>query len=48
MLVLERKVGQSIIIGGDIEIKILTIIGRRVKIGILAPKMMAILRKELL
>ena len=48
MLVLDRKIEQSIIISGDIEIRILNIQRNRVKIGIKAPKEMVILRKELL
>ncbi|MBB6062482.1 carbon storage regulator [Thermosipho japonicus] len=47
MLVLSRKIGQSIIIGNDIEIKILKIDGGEIKIGIEAPKDIKVLRKEL-
>ncbi|MDI3518765.1 MAG: carbon storage regulator [Caldanaerobacter sp.] len=48
MLILTRKVGQSIIIGEDIEIKVLEIINGQIKLGITAPKNISILRKELL
>lgn len=48
MLVVTRKVSESIVIGGDIEIIITEIGGERVKIGIQAPKGVPILRKELL
>ncbi|WP_043884002.1 carbon storage regulator CsrA [Caldanaerobacter subterraneus] len=48
MLILTRKVGQSIIIGEDIEIKVLEIINGQMKLGITAPKNISILRKELL
>lgn len=47
MLALSRKLGESIIIGNDIEIKILDIKGDQIKIGISAPKTVPILRKEL-
>ncbi|MGB9667353.1 MAG: carbon storage regulator CsrA [Thermosulfidibacteraceae bacterium] len=47
MLVLTRKVDESIIIGDSIEIKILSISGKTVKIGIVAPKSISIYRKEL-
>lgn len=47
MLVLSRKKEESIIIGDDIEIKIVKIEGKTVKIGIIAPKNVRILRKEL-
>lgn len=48
MLVLSRKEEQSIIIGDNIEIKILSIKGDTVKIGITAPPELKIYRKEVL
>lgn len=48
MLILTRKVGQSIIIGEDIEIKVLEIINGQIKLGITAPKNISVLRKELI
>lgn len=47
MLVLTRKIGQSIRIGDNIVIKIVNVDGSQVKIGIEAPKGMAIFREEL-
>lgn len=47
MLVLTRKIGQSIRVGDDILIKIVEIEGSQVKIGIDAPKGIAIFREEL-
>lgn len=47
MLVLKRKVGETIKIGQDIELQVLGIEGESVKIGITAPKDVQILRKEL-
>lgn len=47
MLVLTRKKGQSILLGEDIEVTILEINRDSVKIGINAPKIVKILRKEL-
>ncbi|MGB9679519.1 MAG: carbon storage regulator CsrA [Thermoanaerobacteraceae bacterium] len=47
MLILTRKIGQSVIIGGNIEINILEIEEDKVKIGVNAPKEISILRKEL-
>lgn len=46
MLVLSRKVNQSIMIGDDIEIKVLEIRGDQVRIGIEAPKKIPVHRKE--
>jgi len=47
MLVLSRKVDQTIVIQGNITIKILEINGDRVKVGIDAPRNVVILRQEL-
>lgn len=47
MLALTRKNNEAIIIGGEIEIKILDIQGDKVKIGIKAPKEYSIYREEI-
>lgn len=46
MLILNRKIGESIILGENIEVKILDIQDGKIKIGIEAPRDVAILRKE--
>jgi carbon storage regulator len=47
MLALSRKIGESIIIGNNIEITVNEIKGDQVKLGINAPKTIPIYRKEL-
>jgi len=47
MLVLSRKINQSIMIGEDIEIVIVDIKSDQVKIGIVAPENIKIFRKEI-
>ena len=48
MLVLRRKIGESIVLGGVIRISVLAIENTRVKIGVMAPPGIAIVREELL
>ncbi|MCK9455325.1 MAG: carbon storage regulator CsrA [Sulfurimonas sp.] len=48
MLVLSRKTDESIVIGDDITIKIISIEKGVVKLGIDAPKSVSIVRNELL
>ncbi|MBA3725111.1 MAG: carbon storage regulator CsrA [Armatimonadetes bacterium] len=47
MLVLTRKVHQSIMIGDDIEIVVLEVRGEQVRIGIKAPKDVSVHRQEI-
>jgi carbon storage regulator len=46
MLVLTRKKNQSIIVGDDIEVTVIDIVGDQVRIGIKAPKNVTVHRKE--
>ena len=46
MLVLTRKTNEAIKIGDDIEVKILSIDGDQIKLGIDAPQAIEIHRKE--
>ena len=48
MLVLTRKSGESLIVGEDVIITVVEIKGGQVKLGVDAPKSIAIYRKELL
>ncbi len=45
MLVMRRRAGESFMIGEEIEIQVLEMTGSRVKLGIVAPESMAIVRK---
>lgn len=47
MLILARKVNQSIMIGDEIEIMVTDIVGNCVKLGIKAPKHIPVHRKEI-
>ena len=47
MLVLSRKSGESLIIGGEIRVKVVGVHGQQVRIGIEAPVSIPIVREEL-
>jgi carbon storage regulator len=47
MLVLARKLNESIMIGDDIEVVVIDIKGDQVKLGIKAPKKITVHRKEI-
>ncbi len=47
MLVLTRKSNQSIMIGDEIEVSVLSVMGEKVRIGIQAPQQVPVFRKEI-
>lgn len=47
MLVLSRKSGEIIEVGGEISVEVISVRGNRVQIGIRAPKDVRIIRGEL-
>ena len=47
MLVLTRKLGESIIVGDDVVISVESISGRKVKLGVQAPVEISIIRSEI-
>lgn len=46
MLVLTRKPGQSIMIGDGVEVRVLSVAGEKVRLGITAPRDVSIFRDE--
>ena len=47
MLILTRKLGESVTIGDDIKITILGVRGRQIRLGIIAPQKITIHREEI-
>ncbi len=47
MLILTRRVGETIMIGEDIAITVLGVTGNQVRIGVNAPKEVAVHREEI-
>lgn len=47
MLVLSRKLGQTIVIDGDITVTVLEVSGGRVRLGVKGPKSVPIHREEI-
>jgi carbon storage regulator len=47
MLVIRRRPGEALLIGDGVEIEILECAGSHVKLGIRAPRQIAVLRKEI-
>ena len=48
MLILTRRVGESLMIGDDVTITVLGVKGNQVRIGVKAPKEVAVYREEIL
>ena len=48
MLILQRRIGESVVIGEDIRVTVVSIEGGRVRLAISAPPEVSILRSELL
>ena len=47
MLILTRRVGETVMIGDDVTITILGVKGNQVRVGINAPKSVAVHREEI-
>ena len=48
MLILQRKAGESLVIGDDITVRVISVDGTRVRLAISAPEDISILRSELI
>jgi carbon storage regulator len=46
MLVLTRKTNQSVMIGDDVEVTVLAVMGDKVRLGIQAPREIPVFRDE--
>lgn len=47
MLILTRRVGELIVVGDNVEVKILGVKGNQVRLGINAPKEISVHREEI-
>ena len=47
MLILTRKAGETVLLGDDIAITVLSVHGKQVRMGIKAPKQVTVLREEI-
>ncbi|MEI6325974.1 MAG: carbon storage regulator [Gemmataceae bacterium] len=47
MLVLSRKVGERILIGDDVVVTVVEVLGNRVRLGIEAPRSKKVMRSEI-
>ena len=47
MLVLTRKPGEELIIGDDVRVRVIEVLGQKVRIGIMAPRDVSIHRAEI-
>ena len=47
MLVLSRRIGEEIVIGGEIRVTVLEVRGNQIRLGIVAPQDVRVLRQEL-
>jgi carbon storage regulator len=48
MLVLTRRVGEEIMIGDDVRLTVVVVMGNKVRIGITAPSVVQVCRGEIL
>jgi len=47
MLILTRRMGETVVIGDDVTVTVLGVKGNQVRLGVNAPKQVAVHRKEI-
>ncbi len=47
MLILTRRVGESIKVGDDVTVRVLEVKGNQIRVGVAAPKSIAVHREEI-
>ena len=47
MLILTRRIGETVVIGNDVDVTVLGVKGNQVRIGVKAPKDIAVHREEI-
>jgi carbon storage regulator len=47
MLILTRRVGETVVIGDDVDVTVLGVKGNQVRLGVKAPKEIAVHREEI-
>ncbi|WP_299075475.1 carbon storage regulator CsrA [uncultured Paraglaciecola sp.] len=47
MLVLTRRIGETLMIGDDVTVQVLGVKGNQVRVGVSAPKSVAVHREEI-
>ena len=47
MLILTRRVGESLVIGDEVRVKVLEVKGQQVRIGVTAPREVSVHREEI-
>lgn len=47
MLILTRRIGETIVIGDDIRVTVLSVSGNQIKLGFVAPESIPIHREEI-